>query len=310
MYVCMYHWPAIVAHLFLISVYALQCPVYSNNYIDVVHVRDNWWATASLSNCLVSFGAIRWMSTVKIVEVQTNTSACEQARRAKLLLWRFASLVAVPRGSSWCAVAMNWNNQRQLTSGKRKIQVNIWSVFLPWQSSVSQLLHEIDGNCLSSSCSSFSVTTWACQEKLLKPVTIKAHMCWCLSGKANNINAGLYQHMHPAISSIQQLHYSHYILGHHNEKFAAAGKQASEATATVQRNCVHKGCIKAGSVNTTLTYMQSGRVPGQGANTGPCLQLHADWACPESSVFTCVWARLGCVALAVLFSGSNCHVEK
>ena len=44
-------------------------------------------------------------------------------------------------------------------------------------------------------------------------------------GIASNMNAGLYQHMHAF--QVQQLSYNHYILGHHNVKFAAAGKQSN-----------------------------------------------------------------------------------
>ena len=48
----------------------------------------------------------------------------------------------------------------------------------------------------------------------------------------------------------------------------------SDHPPTVQPNCVHKGCSKAGNVNTTLMYqLQAGQVPGKGANTGLRLQL-------------------------------------
>ena len=78
--------------------------------------------------------------------------------------------------------------------------------------------------------------------------------------------------------------------------------RVTKATATVQPNCVHKGCSKVGSVNTTLTS-QSGQVPGQGANTGLHLQLHAEpirnrLCLPVYNVR----AKLGCVVSAVLFS--------
>ena len=96
--------------------------------------------------------------------------------------------------------------------------------------------------------------------------------------------------------------------------------RVTKATATVQPNCAHKGCSKAGNVNTTLTYqLQSGQVPGQGANTGPC---------PESYVFTTRYrcmsydelvrlCSFGSLVLWIslrspsdLLYRSNCHVEK
>ena len=75
--------------------------------------------------------------------------------------------------------------------------------------------------------------------------------------------------------------YSHYFLGQHNviKSFAAASKQSKNSNRQQCSQgpvCVHKSCSKAGNVNKTLTYqLQSGLVPGQGANTGPRLQLHA-----------------------------------
>ena len=105
-------------------------------------------------------------------------------------------------------------------------------------------------------------------------------MCWCLSGKANNINAS--GHFKYTTATLQSLHPG----TPQCKSLQLQASRVTKATATVQPNCVHKGCSKAGSVN------QHRAVPSI-----------ACWACPESSVFTGVRARLGCVALAVLFSG-------
>ena len=82
-------------------------------------------------------------------------------------------------------------------------------------------------------------------------------------GIASNMNAGLYQHMHAF--QVQKLSYN---LGHHNVKFAAAGKQSNNNNCAARDQFVYTRAVAtAGNVNTTLTYqLQSGLVPGQGAN--------------------------------------------
>ena len=80
-------------------------------------------------------------------------------------------------------------------------------------------------------------------------------MCWCLGGNSKQHTCKCWSlPTHACISS------------------TTAELQASRvtiATATVQPNCVHQGCSKAGNVNSTLTYqLQSGQVLGQGAKQG------------------------------------------
>ena len=107
--------------------------------------------------------------------------------------------------------------------------------------------------------------------------------------------------------------YSDYILGHHNLKFAAAGKQSNKSNSNSADKLCTQGCSKAG---TTPTYqLQSGRwVPGQGAKhrAAPsiALQLLGVWNRPCWPVYEHQWARLGRVALAVSLSEfhSGCHL--
>ena len=100
----------------------------------------------------------------------------------------------------------------------------------------------------------------------------KQHKCWPLA-------------THASISSTTAT-VTTSCLGHHNVK--SLQLQASRVTIAIYSNSRNLFVYTraADNVNTTLTYqLQSGQVPGQGANTGPRLQSHAVQNHP---VFQCI----------------------
>ena len=103
----------------------------------------------------------------------------------------------------------------------------------------------------------------------------------------NIVNAGLYQHMHTfQVQQLQSLHPG-------TPQCKSLQLQASRVTRSNRQQCsqrpvcVHKGCSKAGNVNTTLTctyQLRTGRywiwVTGLVTSSIAC--------CLESSMFTSV----------------------
>ena len=136
----------------------------------------------------------------------------------------------------------------------------------------------------------------------------------------SNTNSGLYQHMHAfQVQQLQSLH-----LG--TPQSTSLQLQASRvtiATATVQPNCVHQGCSKAGNVNTTLTYPNCNlgryrvRVPTQGRAFNCMLSgIVRVYRCTSTDELVRLCSFGSLVLWISLRSPSdllyrlNCHVEK
>ena len=149
-------------------------------------------------------------------------------------------------------MSTNWEHKSNLTGHYHiTVIINVYYITI-WIHTRSILIPVTKAFCLQTS--SWPQSKWRCvlpTQWMLQSKYI--HVCADASrGKANNINAGRYQHMHPAISSIQQLRIQSLHSG--TPQCKSLQLQASRVTATVHPNCVHMGCSKAANVNTTLTY--------------------------------------------------------